>query len=362
MTLRRFSRSNSRGRRRQLANRRRLRNNSRSREIRSTTPPVRESTNQAPNSPSNEQVLNLNSEFSMNNSRLGNAFPFEDLLNTFLEENNNKECNLIMGIGTSGSDNPKEILHFIEQQDENQRFFILLIDVTYRDIDDRIGRKSSITPFLEKDYSTGDNDTTPEEDKYKKANHPNGNRVYLWNKNIESNYRLNDFEEIIRQINEIKNDLNGPYEYGKRCSIESIPSNLQQFYLRLLTILRKPELRKIYVYNCAYENSGSYYLDVDNTYYSGPRFTRQRQVRISRFTGQPTGRYRFQYTTNQFFQYFCELLYILYKSNKPVYVLERTDERVDSIYILEKIRVYERVHNNNSAGGKRRRNYGTRKN
>lgn len=178
-----------------------------------------------------------------------------------------------------------------------------------------------------------------EDQRYIKAKDGRGNYLYLWGTMIPTAY------DNMAKYSELRNDAAGPYEYGKLCTIKQEPEATRNFYTQLKPFFEVAELNNIYVYNQAHYITRApdytYSINARTRYYKGPSFTDSpRIVKVDNIRNQiPRGsRIPSAHIMNLgvYFESFCELLYCLYESRKPIYLLNLQEDN------LQEKRIYER--------------------
>lgn len=338
--------------------------------------------------------------------------PFYGFWREFKEDPRNigKRKHVLFGLGTSGERNAKEIKLFLEQNKlsggefqggeliskEDDRYFIILIDDLYSYPEHR---HSSMRPFLREDQDGGalirarppqsqpqrqrqnrrrENRRQEEQalgagagqeeirrdaergvnlifntdlmvensEKYIKAKNDQGHYLYLWGTTIPTKRA-----ESMGKYMQVRNDPKGPYEHGKECTLEDIDEqdNVYTFYSRLQAFVQDRDIKSILVYNQGFYNSNVPYRTIEETF-RGPRFRTTRRVEAIREGNDARWS---TVNTGLYFENFCEFLYVLWKSEKPIYILEQTgqtDQSDDRVKLLTEERIFER----NQLGGKKK--------
>lgn len=278
-------------------------------------PSRRQQRQQMPNAPRNELPS------------YGNL-PFASVWNRFVERNAGKEIVLLFGIGTSGSSDINKMMLFAEDKralNERLAFFYLCVDNEYSRTDE-IGdsnRQTSMEPVLGPDLFDTVIEGVPRGRRYIHASNPSGDGMYLWGALLPTAYNK------LEKYSQLRNDDAGPYEYGKHCNLENTPE-VHSFYTPLLSFFRDPRISQIYVYNQGgYDTTLGGFERSRNEYYSGQEFRNEMRViqiiNMEEYVRRPSHlRMGFaKITEGQYFESFCEVLYCLYQSEKPVYLLKR---------------------------------------
>ncbi len=275
--------------------------------------------------------------------------PFYSFWQEFVDDNvgRDKELNILIGIGTSGVTNPKQVYNYLQDKltktYKNKAFFILLIDGEYKKVDER---DISMGPFLKKieipdgpTFGFSTIQDAPENERYVKAKDLLGNYLYIWGENLPTAYNH------LEKFGLLRNSSKGPYAYGKDCEPIERP---REFYNALLAFFSKDNISNIYVFNQAHQNSSGY-IRSRTQKYTGDLF--RNELRILRaFDGNPLGANEIRSSMigdGMYFDRFCEFLHILWKSQKPIYIL--TD--MGSRGAIQEERIYQRAPNQ---GGRRK--------
>lgn len=246
----------------------------------------------------------------------------------FQTDNSGEPLGVMLGLGTSGSNNSVQLVKVAEQH-ENIRWFILLIDELYKNNQDKIDE--SLDPLTTRDYGF------QKEDSGISVVHPETHTVSIaWGIKLPTKYRTEFTAELYATP---RNDPEGPYAHGKRCRLYEIT---RPVYEPLLTLLQNPRIDRIFVFNRAIWNSRIPGYKRDSTrFYRGPQFqTIQRIV--------PNARSQLSVTENQYFEQLCEVLYILSRSGHPVFALVEQDDRE-----LKEVPMYAPHQANNQQQGGR---------
>jgi hypothetical protein len=147
-------------------------------------------------------------------------------------------------------------------------------------------------------------------------NNQTGTVVYTWGHKFESQHGQT-VEDKLSLYAQARDHQDGPYEYGRQCRLrqEAVAQ-----YRPLLEFFQSPTIDSIYVYNQGFYNTTlvGYGRDQDS-FYRGPSF---REIR--RIVENP--RARTYLDEGLYFENFCEVLYCLSESEKPVFALTRRAE------------------------------------
>lgn len=268
----------------------------------------------------------------------------------FKEENPGRPIYLVVGIGTSGSRNPAELARYVqEKREENpdRAIFILLIDGEYREnenVDVSLSRLVDQEEGLGYHREQGQPSVS--------AIHDSGSVVYLWGENLPSAHRGNQQEQMAR-YDAVRDDMVGPYEYGRGCDIQG-NQDIRRFYLPLLLMFRDPAIEAISVYNQGFTNARILGYGRERVLrYQGPMF--QAESRVIPIPMSST-----MIADGLYFENFCEILFCLSQSQKPVYSLKRHADRDE--LVQSPMYNIARVVNQNLIGGRaKRRSKKTRK-
>lgn len=248
------------------------------------------------------------------------SLPFAHSFFQFVLRNRDKDISLIIGIGTSGSRNVKEVAIFANREshrNRNKAFFLLMIDTEYTDSDKRI---VSLEPLEELGYRlTGNAEAIHE---------VTGNAIYLWGATLPTAY------DSLEKYQELRDNLHSAYEYGRQCNLTP---ETREFYNALSSFFHVPILKRIYVYNQGFFNTRR--VDVilsRDTLYRGPEFREQRRI-VQQTQDEMIRRGRGDIvpmlTVGQYFENFCELLYCLSRAEKPVFLINEDKETGDLISV-----------------------------
>jgi hypothetical protein len=258
--------------------------------------------------------------------------PFARSFFDFVRQNQGKQLSLIFGIGTSGSRNLKKAAEFVEKQldlYQNKAFFLLMVDTEYENEEQR---RISSEPLLDMDYEMMGTEQLVNEE---------GTRVYLWGATLPTSYNP------MEKYSELRDNIEGTYHYGQQCTLTQ---ETEAFYRPLLAFFRVPILQSIYIYNQGYYNTRHIeYILLRDRYYQGPSFHNVlRIVRQSENEMRRRSRYNISpmLTVGQYFENFCELLYCLFRSDKPVFLLKEEEGTLRSSVLSS---------NENMTGGTKKR-------
>lgn len=303
------------------------------------------------------------------------SLPFYEFWQQFVDDNREKNINILIGIGVSGETNPKEMYQFFRKKlvsDDKYKedaYFILLIDPVYKisaenerfdemQREHANRRKDSMIPFLElfdipdgAHFQFQTNDDVPMNERYIKAIDTYRNYLYLWGVSLETGYNY------LEKYSELRNNELGPYEYGKNCA--PISEEHREVYDGLQDFFKQEPIKNIYVYNQFVQETQRGYLKSRRNKYTGTRFQNQYRV-LREDNGVAPGRnetYSGLPYDNVYFERMCEFLNALWKSRKPVYILTRSREGF--IRFLEEERIYQEAPN--TVGGRQRKNRQTKK-
>jgi hypothetical protein len=320
-----------------------IRDRARSRVAANRSQTRRTAANRPPNAPPNRPANQQAPVRNRLNASSFHALPFSRTFFNFLSNNRGKEHSLVLGIGTSGSSDVKRCAEFAQSMSgERKTCFLLMIDKEYTNEEKR---RVSLEPLSDLGFEI--------DDEYQYAMYrESGIYVYLWGLELPTAYN------IMQKYEELRDDPRGPYNYGLRCEITGPTRDI---YGGLLTFFQLPILTYIYVYNQGHYNENRPELRLtEGNYYRGPGFTDQRRVRtlsMEEIERQRRSRERLSHynsymprlTVGEYFENFCELLYCLAMSRKPVFLLQKDG------YQLVPSRLYEAENIIGGSASSRRR-------
>lgn len=262
----------------------------------------------------NNRFQNQSSNTTRNQANTGfHALPFKNAFFEYLRNNQGKEHSLVLGVGTSGSSDVKHCARYalsVAELNQRKGFFLLMIDTEY---ESESNRRISLEPLELLGFELLDS--------HSRAIHrESGISVYLWGVTLPTAY------EPMEKYNELRDDPEGPYNYGKQCLLTH---STEEIYNRLASFLRVPLIRTIYVYNNGiWDDRNPQIIASRNSFYRGPLFRDQSRLIHQSFEELMT-RSRRNYSPmisrGVYFENFCELLFILWNSQKPVYLLKKED-------------------------------------